>query len=581
MAKAKPHARERPNPVLAYWNDIEAGRVAVPRTVIQQYSALSKDILEPRIPWVYDNDLAWHAIDFVQIYCKHSKGAEGGQPFILELWQKAFCAALFGFIHEQTRLRRFSEALLEVGRKNGKSTLAAAIGLYLLIADGEMGAEIYTAATKRDQAKIIWLEAKRMVRKSPTLRKRLKTLVAEIVGIEMYDGCVMKPLGSDSETLDGLNVHGAIMDETHAWSGIDLYNVIVDGESAREQPITLMATTAGFVRGGLYDVKNEEAINSLNGIEGMQDDTLLAVLYRLDSIDEWKDPACWSKANPGLGTIKKVNTLARKVEKAKRNPRLLSNLLCKEFNIPQINDEAWLTYDEIKNDLTYDMESLRGTVAIGGSDLSATTDLSSATLMIRKPGDQTVYIIQHYFIPEKRVEELEDTPDGRSREAPYRSWAERGLVTICPGNQVDFHMITLWFAKMRDEYGIHPLYIGFDRALAGYWLQDMDDYGFTWMNEKHPANVMERVAQGAFTWTQPMKELGAALAAKIVNYNKNPITMWCLSNTVAKSRNDDGIKSIEPRKRRESQRIDGTVSMLNAWACYLRHYDEYIMYMGG
>lgn len=571
--------KDRTNPILAYWADIKERRVTVPQTIVKLYGGLVRDIETPRAPWMYDNDLAWHAIDFIQTYCKHSKGAAGGKPFILEMWQKAFCAALFGFVHEETRLRRFREALLEVGRKNGKSTFAAAIALYLMVADGEMGAEIYNAATKRDQAKIIWLEAKRMVRKSPALRKRLKTLVAEIVGIGEYDGCVMKPLGADSETLDGLNVHGAIMDETHAWPGMDLYNVIVDGESAREQPITLMTTTAGFVRGGLYDEKNQEAMNSLNEIDGMRDDTLLAALYRLDAIDEWKDPDCWQKANPGLGTIKRVDALALKVDKAKRNPRLLANLLCKEFDMPQISAEAWLTYDEIKNDLTYTPDELRDSVAIGGCDLSATTDLTCATLMVRRPDDPITYVLQQYFIPEKRVEELEDTPDGRPREAPYRTWSQNGLVTICHGNQVDYHAVTEWFARMRDEYGIRPLYIGFDRALAGYWLDDMDVHGFTWMGEKHPANVMEKVAQGAFTWTQPMKELGAQLAAKTVNYNRNPVTMWCLTNTVAKSRNEDGVKSIEPRKLRESQRIDGTVSMLNAWVCYLRHYDEYMQYV--
>ena len=247
--------------------------------------------------------------------------------------------------------------------------------------------------------------------------------------------------------------------------------------------------------------------------------------------------------------------------------------------MPQISAEAWLTYDEIKNDLTYALDDLRDSVAIGGCDLSATTDLTCATLMVRKPDDPVIYVLQQYFIPEKKVEELEDTPDGRPREAPYRTWAQNGLVTICRGNQVDYHAVTAWFTRMRDEYGIRPLYIGFDRALAGYWLDDMDGHGFTWMGERHPANVMEKVAQGAFTWTQPMKELGAQLAAKSVNYNRNPVTMWCLTNTVAKSRNEDGVKSIEPRKLRESQRIDGTVSLLNAWVCYLRHYDEYMQYV--
>lgn len=555
------------NPILDYWQAIETGAVRVSRKVREQYRRLVEDIKAPREPWIYDPDRANHALFFIEAFCKHTKGKWGGKPVVLELWQRALIAAAFGFIDKNTRLRRFRKVLLVVGRKNGKSTLAAAVGLYLLIADGEPGAEIYCAATKKDQAKIIWLEAKRMVRKSPALSKRLKCLVAEIVGIGgKYDGCVMKPLGSDSETQDGLNVHGALMDEIHAWQGIDLSNVIVDGMSAREQPMEFITTTAGTVRNGLYDEEYAAAQNRLEGIDGFEDDTALAVIYELDSVDDLTEEANWRKANPGLGTIKNLETLRRKVKRARANPRYMPNLLCKEFDMIATADDAWLSFDEIENKAAYELEQLRGCYAIGGADLSATTDLTCASLIVRKRGDPMIYVLQQYFIPEKRVEQLED--DGKTREAPYRTWEQRGLVTICPGNVVDYHLVTAWFVRMYQEFEIRPLWICYDRAFAGYWVQEMDE----WFD-------MERTPQGAYTWSQPMKEMGAALAAHSVNYNNNPITKWCLSNTRAKSKNADGIETIEPKKISEKMRIDGTVSLLNAWVGYVKHFEDFMAYV--
>ena len=566
------------NPILEYWAQIESGAEIAGQKITDLYRRLAKEVQDTDGEWIYDEGRANHAITFIERYCKHSKGRWGGQPLKLELWERALIAAAFGFIDPVTGQRRYIEVLLIVARKNGKSTLAAAVGLYLMIADGEPGAEVYCTATKKDQAKIIWLEAKRMVNKSMALRRRIKTLVAEMVGLGPYDGCIMKPLGADSDTQDGLNVHGATMDEIHAWPGMDLYNVVVDGTTAREQPMIFITTTAGFVRNGLYDELYADAANSINDIEGCKNERQLAVIYELDSPAEVRDERMWKKANPGLGTIKDPRKLREKVALALRNPRRMANLLCKDFNLPSTTDEAWLSFEQIDNAATFDVAELKNCYAIGGCDLSATTDLSCATLMVRPSAtNETIYVLQQYFIPETRVEAIE--ANGKTREAPYRAWAERGLLTICPGNQVDKSEVTEWFAKMRDEYGIYPLWIGYDRALAGYWLEDMDAHGFTYMGKEHPANVMVRVAQGAYTWSQPMKEMGAALEAKKINYNNNPMLKWCLSNTRAKSKNADGIETIEPKKMHEKQRIDGMVSLLNAYVVYVSRQNEYMEYV--
>ena len=232
----------------------------------------------------------------------------GGQPFILELWQKALVAATFGIVHKITGLRKYREVLLMVARKNGKSTLSAAIGLYMQMADGEPGAEVYAVATKKDQAKIIWLEAKRMVKKSGVLLKRNKPLVAELTA--EFNDSFFKPLGRDSETLDGLNVHCATMDEIHAWTDDNLYDVIVDGTSCKRRTFDFITTTAGTVREHVFDRKYDEAENVINGFEdpeGYKDEHLLALIYELDNRKEWTNPETYIKANPGLGTIKRLD----------------------------------------------------------------------------------------------------------------------------------------------------------------------------------------------------------------------------------------------------------------------------------
>lgn len=261
------------NPIIDYYNRILSGEEVVSVKVRRVYKKLVDDINDDSSEYEYSSKRANHALEFIENYCKHSKGKWGGRPIELELWQKAFIAAAFGFIHKLDETRQYREVLLIVARKNGKSTIASGIGLYLQIADGEPGAEVYAVATKRDQAKLVWLDAKRMVQKSPVLRKRIKPLVGELRAD--FNDSSFKPLGSDSETLDGLNVHGAMMDEIHAWKDKNLYDVIVDGTSSREQPLIFMITTAGTIRESVYDMKYEEAELLLNGFDdpnGYKDD---------------------------------------------------------------------------------------------------------------------------------------------------------------------------------------------------------------------------------------------------------------------------------------------------------------------
>lgn len=549
------------NWVKEYYSRIESGEIVTSRRVKAVYSRLIAEMEAPPadFPYYFDEETGERPILFIETFCKQSQGTIGA-PLELELFQKAFIQLLFGWLEKETGYRRFRETMFLCGRKNGKSTLLSGIALYMLIADYEGAAEIYSVATKKDQAKKVLTEAVNMIKQSPELRAVIKKRRNDVYF--PATSSIVEALASDSNTLDGLNSHAVIIDELHAIRDRNLYEVMKQSTSSRRQPLVVMITTAGTVRECIFDNMYELACELAYGTK--KDDTFLPILYELDSRDEWTNPQMWIKANPGLGKIKQYKTLAAFVERAKNNPADLPGVLCKDFNIRENESNVWLSFEEIKNAATFDMSEVYNTYAIGGCDLSATTDLTAATLLIRKPGDKTVYVLQQYFLPQARIEHLEEK---NTNEAPYRLWAERGLLTICDGNRVNFSDVTAWFCQMRDEHSIDAFKVGYDRALAGYWVEEMKNNGFT----------MEPVAQGAFTWSQPMREMGAALADKIVNYNNNPILLWCLSNTAVKK---SGLNNIQPVKITDKRRIDGAVSLLNAWVIYVKYFDDFMYNVG-
>lgn len=550
------------NPIKEYWELIESGNEVVSQKIYKTYKKIIYDLTDSNSEFFYSPARANHIIEFIENYCRHSKGKMGGKPVILELWEKAMLATIFGFIDIEGN-RKYREAILIIGKKNGKSLLASCVGLYLMVADNEAGAEVYAVATKKDQAKIIWQEAKRMVRKSPTLIKRIKTLVAEL-NSDFNDG-VFKPLASDSDTLDGLNVSGALLDEVHQWkNGKALYDIIADGVSAREQPLIFITSTAGTIREDIYDTKYEEAERYINGYfdeNGHKDERSIYFIYELDSKKEWTDPKCWRKANPGLGTIKNLKTLTDKVEKAKSNPMLVKNLVCKEFNIRETSSETWLTFEQLNNTATFDIKELKPNYGIGGADLSSTTDLTCATIIFKVLNDEIIYVKQMYWLPE-------DLFELRVREDKirYDIWKDNGLLRTTPGNKVNHKFVTEWFLEMQNEYDIYIPWTGYDSWSAQYWVEDMKgNFG---------VNSMEEVIQGKKTLSSPMKSLGADLEVKKINYDNNPILKWCLSNTAIET---DKNLNIQPCKtKNQRRRIDGLASLLDAYVALERHYEDYM-----
>lgn len=501
-------------------------------------------------------------IQFIEKFCKHSKGKWAGKPIKLELFQKAFIEALFGFIDNETGIRKYRKGALFVGRKNGKSTLDSGLCNYMLTKDGEGGAEIYSVATKRDQAKVVWDECKRMIKKSPELDKRIRCLVGGIY----YDRTesYMKALASDSNSLDGLNAHFVIADEVHAWKDKNLLDVMYDSMSAREQPMLLETSTMGTIRESVFDNEYEYFSEIIKGYEGeseIVDETVLPVIYELDSTDEWQNEKNWYKANPGLGVIKNIKDLRDKVARAKQNPNELTNLLCKDFNIRQNEQNLWLDFDTVNNEATFDMNEIFDSYAVGGVDLSSTTDLTCATLLIYK--NDTKYVLQQYFLAADRLEfKIKDD------KIPYDEWEKRGLLTVCEGAKVNYSDVTKWFLRMKDDYEIAPLWIGYDPWNANYWIDEMKSYSFE----------MLEVRQGPKTMSNPMKILQADLMEKKVNYNNNPILKWCLLNTAVKSDDNENIRPVKGNKKRA--RIDGAVSLLVAYCVLQEKMSDYLALEG-
>lgn len=568
------------NPIREYWQAIQDGRETVSKKVYKTFKHVVHQMDNPG-EYFYSPARANHVIEFFENYLRHSKGKLGGRLIVLELWQKAILATIFGFIDIEGN-RQYRKVLLIVGKKNGKSTLAAGIGLYMLLADGEAGPEVYAAATKRDQAKIIWQEAKRMVRKSPELLKRVRTLVSELAS-DFNDGS-FKPLASDSDTLDGLNVLCALLDEIHQWkNGRALYDIIADGIIARDQPLIFACSTAGVIREDIYDEEYDDADRLISGYEdpeGYHDEHMIAFIYELDARSEWTDPKCWKKANPGLGTIKNAKALADKVKKAMQNPALVKNLVCKEFNIRETSSEAWLSFEELDNRDTFqlipgekrfvwirtegdncqEIDLPYPKYGIGGADLSSTTDLTAAKVLFMVPGCPRIFALSMYWLAEDLLERRV-TED----RIPYDQWYDRELIRLCPGNKVHPKYVKDWFVEVQEQLDIYIPYVGYDAWSATYWVEDMAaTFG---------KNTMIAVHQGKRTLSDPMKRLRNDLGSKLIVYNNNPIDKWCLANTAYE---EDKNGNIQPHKTsKATRRIDGTAALLDAFTILQQKQEEY------
>ena len=542
------------NYIAEYNERLQRGEIPACRRVKAIYAQLAAQSVQTGGKYVFDEARAQRPIDFIERFCRHSKGEWAGKPVKLELFQKAFIQALFGFIDAETGLRRYREAFFLVGRKNGKSTLLAGLALYMLIADGEGGAEVYSTATKYAQARLLFDEAHNMVKQSPDLSRHMKKRKTDLYYLPSMSK--LQALARNSDTLDGLNASFVIMDELHGVKDRNLYEVMRQSQSARRQPLLVMITTAGTVRECIFDDMYEHACAVADG--AITDETFLPILYELDKRDEWTDPAAWIKANPSLGAIKKADDLRIKVDRAKQNPVELSGMLCKEFNIRETVKTAWLSFDAINSTDTFDMNTFRGAYCIGGVDLSITTDLTCASLLFMKRGSDQKYVAQMYWLPADNLRERV-----QQDKIPYDKWLERGLLRLCAGNTINYSDVTAWFTETVKRYELFPAWVYYDSYSARYFVEEMQMQGFN----------MVRCIQGTKTLSLPMQMLGADLQTHKVNYNNNPVLKWCLTNTGIQTDRNGNIVPVKNQSPR--QRIDGTAALLDCYVGLYEHYNEF------
>lgn len=531
------------NWLIEYRNAVYKGDVVIGHELEQVLDSLIKDLKNPR--FVYDEKPGQLRIDFIERFCKHTKSPFNGMPFILELWEKALLQVAYGFKYKETGLRRFNEVVLLVARKNGKTTYIAGIDLAeFFLSSG--GVDIICASNTNDQASILFEEINNMREHSRALSKDKRSRKNIFYIYSPKNKNKIKKLSAQSRNLDGFNIEVGCIDEVHQMTDSKVYDAIKQSQSTKREPLIFIITTEGNVVGGFLDKKLEYCRKMIKG--EITDERVLPWLYTQDSIDEiYNDKKSWQKSNPSLGKIKTMTYLEDIMNKSKNDLSTRLTMLCKDFNVKQLESGSWMSFDELNNEEVYDMESLRNSYAIGGVDLSSTTDLTASILLIVK--DKKKYVIPHFFMPsdvlQKRMEE---------DSVPYDIWVKKGYLTLSEGSQNDFSKVTEWFLDMVRTYDIRPLWIGYDPWNSRYWVDEMDEAGFT----------MEKVRQGPFTLSEPMKQLEADLKNHVVIYDNNPMLKWCLSNTQAKV---DINGNIQPSKLNSKfKRIDGAVALIIAYS---------------
>lgn len=498
----------------------------------------------------FDTNAAQYVIDFFS-FLRHSKGEWAGQVVELEPWQQAVTWILFGWMGADGT-RRFRTGYLEVARKNGKTTWLAGIGLYMLTADGEPGGEVYSAATKRDQAKIMHQEATRMVRAAPSLKKRVRVF-RDNLHIP-NTASKFEPLGRDSNSLDGLNVHAGLVDELHAHRTSEIWDVLESATGARQQPLMFAITTAGFNQDSFCFQQREYALKILDGV--LQDDSFFCAIYTLDDDDDWTDERNWVKANPNLGVSVKLDDLRRKAVKAKSIPSALTNFLTKHLNRWVNAAQLWLHPDKWKKCAgVVDVAQLAGRRCYGGLDLSNTLDLTAWVLVFPPtPEDDRYIILPRFFIPEAAMWER-----SRNDRVPYDAWVREGYMIACPGEVIDYDYI---YAQIdQDAQAFDIAEVGFDRWGAAEVAQNLQKRGLTVVS----------IGQGYGSLSAPSKELEKLVISGRLNHGGHPVLTWNAHNVVTQV---DPAGNIKPDKRRSREKIDGIVALIMGLDRATRHDPE-------
>ena len=530
------------NYIYSYYQQITDGTVTVGRWIRLWYELVIHKLESKE--FTFNAKRAAHAIDFISNYCRHHEGALAPNRITLELWQKAFLSVVFGVMDKEGN-RQFREIVLIIGRKNGKTLLAAAIAAYCAYKDGEYGGRIYMAAPKLQQANLCYDAFYQMVKTESQLDKRAKKRRTDIY-IESSNTSIA-PLAFSAKRSDGLNISLCIADEVASWqgdAGLKFYEVLKSSFGARKQPLLLNITTAGYVNEGVYDELMKRCTRVLLG--DSQETRLAPFLYMIDDVDQWNSIDELAKANPNLGVSITVDYLLEEVRIAEGSLSKKAEVLTKYANIKQNSSQAWLTTKAITGaggeSLRY--EDFRSSYAVVGIDLSQTTDLTSACVIIERDG--IMNILSHFWLPGAKLEEA-TANDG----LPYKQFIEKGWLSLSGEGFVDYHDVFEWVCDLVREYEILPLCVGYDRYSAQYLVADLEANSFK----------TDSVYQG-FNLTPAIKEFEGKINSGLVRIGNNDLLKCHILDTAlavdAESRRSRIIK-INSRAH-----IDGMAAILCA-----------------
>ena len=548
-----------------YYQKCKSGEIIVGQELMQELENLIADLDKPK--YYYDTTDADLRIDFMENCVRLTKSPYYNKPMVLMLWQKAFISAVYSFKMSDTTFDRFKKIILLIARKNTKSETCSALGLSELIV-GNDGADIVCSSNDDNQASITYDAIdtmRRLIDPNDLDTKRNQRFI-----LNKVNGSKIFKLSDRTKNKEGRNIDFAIVDETHEMKENIIGKSIEQSQSLKDNPKFINITTEGFVVDGYLDDELRKARAVISGEDdSLSGQRLLPWLYTQDSENEvWQDRRTWVKSNPTLGIIKKWDYLEEQVEVARKSKSDRIFVLSKDFNIKQNSVETWLNLEDYDYSAVYDLEEFRGCFALGAVDLSETTDLTCAKILMMKPGDSTKYVHTMYFIPESKLEDSDDWNAG----ARYREWAKEGLLTITEGNDIDLSVVADWFYKLYKDYNIKLWKCGYDQRFSKDWITRMDTYGWTKENDD-----LILILQNAQTLSNALKLCEADLKHQLVNYNENKMDKWCLKNAGIKvdDRSQCLCVKIEPSKR-----IDGAVTLIILYEMYRRYRTEYKQIVG-
>lgn len=551
-----------------YRKAIRSGEIVAGRELIDELDNLLRDMTDDR--YIFDTTDADQRIDFMEHCIRLTKSPFYGKPMKLLLWQKAFITAVYSFkMADETyidpsgrekHVDRFKKCVLLIARKNAKSETCSGLTLTEAIVGNE-GADLVCSSNDDTQANILYdaIDTMRLMidpEQKDTWRNQ------KWIRINDTNSKIFK-ISDRTRNKEGRNIDFSVIDEVHEMKENTIIKSIEQSQSLKDNPKLIIITTEGFVNDGALDEILRQCRRVIRGEDdGASAERLLPWLYTQDSEQEiWADERTWQKSNPSLGVIKKYTYLREQIDAARKSTADRAFVLSKDFNIKQNAAAAWLHIEDYAYNAEYDLEDFRGSLILGGVDMSETTDMTSARALVMRAGDKRKYIIQHYWIPESKLTSADDREAG----ARYKEWAKAGILTICEGNDIDLSQVADWYYMLYKQYGLRLFKCGYDVKFSKDFLKRMDEYGFE----------CELVYQSKQVLSNAMKLVEADFKAQLINYNNNEIDKWCLGNAAVEVDNAGNCQAVKI-KGQPARRIDGAVTFIIAYEVFRRYRSEYM-----